>query len=77
MNEKERVEIDIKKLEESIDEIEDINLDKNEIQIIEKAKQYKTDSIYYLKKEDEFTSFGCITYAHGLLDALKLKYELI
>jgi hypothetical protein len=77
MNEKERIEIDIKKLEESIDEIENINLDKNEIQIIEKAKQYKTDSIYYLKKEDKFTSFGCITYAHGLLDALKLKYELI
>ncbi|MDH7507725.1 MAG: DUF357 domain-containing protein, partial [Candidatus Thermoplasmatota archaeon] len=25
---------------------------------------------YYLEKNDYFTAFGCINYAHGLLDAI-------
>ncbi|MCK5636423.1 MAG: DUF357 domain-containing protein, partial [Thermoplasmatales archaeon] len=28
------------------------------------------DSKYYLEKKDYFTAFGCINYAHGLLDSI-------
>jgi uncharacterized protein len=38
--------------------------------IIELSTQYFQDSKYYLEKKDYFTAFGCINYAHGLLDAL-------
>jgi hypothetical protein len=37
---------------------------------IKLAKQYYNDSKYYLGKKDYFTAFGCINYAHGLLDAI-------
>ena len=37
---------------------------------LELSKQYYEDSKYYLDKKDYFTSFGCINYAHGLLDAI-------
>jgi uncharacterized protein len=38
--------------------------------IVDLAKRYRIDAEYYLKKKDYVTSFGCINYAHGLLDAL-------
>lgn len=44
-----------------------------ERRIIDLAKRYREDAEYYLKKGDYVTSFGCINYAHGLLDAL-IKY---
>ncbi len=37
---------------------------------VELAKQYYKDSKYYLEKKDYFTAFGCINYAHGLLDSI-------
>jgi len=43
---------------------------KNNQKIIELATQYFEDSKYYLEKKDFFTAFGCINYAHGLLDAI-------
>ncbi|HML04219.1 MAG TPA: DUF357 domain-containing protein [Methanobacterium sp.] len=30
-----------------------------------------------MEKGDLTTSFGCITYAHGLLDAIRLIHSLI
>jgi hypothetical protein len=38
------------------------------------VKQFYEDAKYYLGKQDFFTAFGCINYAHGLLDAY-LKIE--
>ena len=38
--------------------------------ILDLAKRYRKDAEYYMKKKDYVTSFGCINYAHGLLDAL-------
>ena len=46
---------------------------KNQKKIIELASQYFEDSKYYLEQKDFFTAFGCINYAHGLLDAI-LKF---
>ena len=37
----------------------------------------RDDAKYYLEKGDELTSFGCITYSHGLIDALRINHDLI
>jgi len=43
---------------------------KHQNNILELAVQYYQDAKYYLEKGDYFTAFGCINYAHGLLDAI-------
>jgi len=72
MNEKTRIEKDIVMFQENISNLEKNNLkiSQEQIRIVELSKQYFNDSKYYLKKEDYFTAFGCINYAHGLLDAI-------
>jgi hypothetical protein len=45
--------------------------DKGMSRLIEMAKMYAQDSKSYLDKGDLFTSFSCISYAHGLLDAVR------
>jgi hypothetical protein len=56
--------------EENIQQTKKMNLTESQSKTIELASQYYEDTKYYLKKEDFFTSFGCINYAHGLLDAI-------
>ncbi|MDR2830334.1 MAG: DUF357 domain-containing protein [Methanobrevibacter sp.] len=77
MENNERIIIDTDKLDISFKDIENIEFNDIEKEIIERAKSYKEDSKYYLEKEDMMTSFGCITYSHGLIDALKIIHELI
>ena len=73
----ERIEKDILLFAKNIKEIESIKLHEEESQIMEMAKNYRKDTDYYLEKKDYLTSFGCITYAHGLLDAIRLIHGLI
>lgn len=71
-NEEKRIMDDIRMLDENLGKLEsgkDVRIDR----IKDQAKRYRNDAEYYLKKKDYVTSFGCINYAHGLLDAL-LKY---
>jgi len=70
MNEKTRIEKDIVMFEENLPQLERKKLSLSQEKTVELAKQYYQDSKYYLKKEDFFTAFGCINYAHGLLDAI-------
>lgn len=70
LDEKTRVEKDIVMFEESLDEIKEKKLTDLEKNIVERATQYFDDSKYYLEKKDFFTAFGCINYAHGLVDAI-------
>ena len=77
MNAVERIEKDIELFTKNIKEIESIKLHEEESQIMEMAKNYRKDTDYYLEKKDYLTSFGCITYAHGLLDAIRLIHGLI
>lgn len=72
-----RIEKDIELFTKNIKEIESIKIDDNENEIIERAKSYFEDTKYYLEKQDYITSFGCATYAHGLLDAIRLLHHLI
>ena len=69
MNEETRIKKDITMFEENLQLIEGEKLTKKQEKIVELAKQYYEDSKYYLGKKDYFTAFGCINYAHGLLDA--------
>ena len=73
----ERIEKDIVLFTKNIKEIESIKIHEKDIQVIEMAKNYRKDTDYYLEKKDYLTSFGCITYAHGLLDAVRLMHGLI
>jgi hypothetical protein len=70
MKEKTRIEKDIVMFQENLIKQNEIKLSLSQNKTIELAKQYYNDAKYYLKKEDLFTAFGCINYAHGLLDAI-------
>lgn len=70
MKDKTRIEKDIIMFEENIAQIDKKKLTNPQIKTVELSKQYYEDSKYYLDKKDYFTSFGCINYAHGLLDAI-------
>ena len=43
--------------------------------VVEMAKQYCEDTKYFLEKKDYVTAFGCINYAHGLIDAYRKKWR--
>jgi uncharacterized protein len=73
----ERIEKDIVLFTKNIKEIESIKIDEDERKVVEMASNYRKDTDYYLEKKDYLTSFGCITYAHGLLDAIRLLNKLI
>jgi uncharacterized protein len=73
----ERIEKDIVLFTKNIKEIESIKIDEDERKVVEMAINYRKDTDYYLRKKDYLTSFGCITYAHGLLDAIRLLNKLI
>jgi len=72
-----RIKKDIELFTKNIKEIDSIELDEPEIEIVQRARSYFVDTQYYLDKQDYITSFGCITYAHGLLDAIRLIHALI
>ncbi|MGC8586844.1 MAG: DUF357 domain-containing protein [Candidatus Micrarchaeia archaeon] len=51
-----------------------VALSNEESQVIELAKMYASDADSWLQKEDYYTAFSSISYAHGLADAiLKIK----
>ncbi len=70
MDEATRIKKDIVMFEENITKTNEIKQTESQKKTIELASQYFEDSKYYLQKKDYFTSFGCINYAHGLLDAI-------
>lgn len=71
MSDAERIKKDIALFEESVVELDSISLVDNEEKVIEHATRYYEDTKYYLRKGDYFTAFGCINYAHGLIDGIK------
>lgn len=74
---KEKITIDIQKLERNLKQVEDITFIDKEKEVYDRAVDYMNDSKYYLEKEDMRTAFGCIEYSHGLLDALRMIHGLI
>jgi hypothetical protein len=70
MKEETRIKKDIVMFEENIKQINNKKIKASQNKTVELAKQYFEDSKYYFEKKDYFTSFGCINYAHGLIDAI-------
>jgi hypothetical protein len=70
MDEKTRIQKDIVMFEDNLKKLDKKDFNEKEKKINELANQYYNDSQYYLEKKDHFTAFGCINYAHGLLDAI-------
>ena len=70
MDEKKRIDKDVVMFEENLSKIDNKKLIEKQKKTVKLAEQYYKDSIYYLEKKDYFTAFGCINYAHGLLDAI-------
>jgi hypothetical protein len=77
MDEIERIKKDMDLFTKNIKEVESIKISAEEENIIHMARNYAQDTIYYLENQDKYTAFGCITYAHGLLDAVRLLHHLI
>ncbi len=65
-SEKERIQSDIKQFYANVKKVK---LTPENSTVIELAKKYCEDTKYFLEKKDFVTAFGCINYAHGLIDA--------
>ncbi|MGC9554835.1 MAG: DUF357 domain-containing protein [Thermoplasmatota archaeon] len=61
----ERIKKDLALFEQHLQGLEDT-------EAVDMAKRYYCDAQYYLSKKDFFTAFGCINYAHGILDAVRV-----
>ncbi len=70
----ERIEKDIKMFYQNLEKINKGELNEQERKIVDLAELYAKDSKSWLDKKDVHTSFACISYAHGLLDAI-LKFK--
>lgn len=64
-----RIEKDISLFESNVLSVR--SEDKAVTHVIELSKMYARDSRSYLEKGEFYTSFSCISYAHGLLDAIR------
>ncbi len=77
MEDVKRIKKDMELFAKNIKEVESIEVSDSEEKIVEMARNYSNDTLYYLEKNDNLTAFGCITYSHGLLDAIRLLHKLI
>ena len=66
---KKRIEKSTKLFYENISKISSIK-DPKALKVIELSRMYASDSKSYFEKGDFYTSFSCIEYAYGLLDAI-------
>ncbi|MCX8197862.1 MAG: DUF357 domain-containing protein [Candidatus Micrarchaeota archaeon] len=67
-SDRQRIESDIIQFYQNAKEIEESEQNR---EILDLARRYCEDAKYFLAKKDFVTAFGCINYAHGLIDALR------
>ena len=67
----ERIEKDIHMFDEGVTEFNGMELDATEQEVLSSAKNYRKDAAAWLERKDIYTAFASISYAHGLLDALR------
>lgn len=65
-----RIGKDIRIFDENIIKVNVGALDRGLKRIYDMAKMYASDCRSYLEIGDTVTAFACISYAHGLLDAI-------
>jgi len=67
-SDKERIESDIAQFYSNIKEIKSTPENSD---VLDLARRYCEDTKHFLAKEDYVTAFGCINYAHGLIDGIR------
>jgi hypothetical protein len=67
-----RIESDIRQFHENVKEVKITDETRD---VVGLARRYCDDTEYFLKKKDYVTAFGCINYAHGLIDAYRKKWR--
>ncbi|MEM3030310.1 MAG: DUF357 domain-containing protein [Candidatus Micrarchaeia archaeon] len=67
-SERQRILSDIREFEENAERVAETSENAG---VLDLAKRYAHDAEYFLAKGDAFTAWGCINYAHGLIDALR------
>ena len=67
-SEKERIESDITQFHDNVTEVK---VTPENAEVVDLARRYCEDTKYFLEKKDYVTAFGCINYAHGLIDAFR------
>lgn len=67
-SEKERIESDIVQFHENV---KGVKTTPENAEVMDLANRYCDDTKYFLEKKDYVTAFGCINYAHGLIDAFR------
>ena len=71
-SEQERIESDIRQFHENVLEVKETDDTRD---VLDLARRYCEDTKYFLGKKDYVTAFGCINYAHGLIDAYRKKWK--
>lgn len=74
MNIRERIRIDLDKFDRLLDRFKGYEYPVDVREVIDLAVRYRRDAEYFLEKGDYYTSFGCIVYAHGLLDGVRVVF---
>jgi hypothetical protein len=77
LSESDRITKDIALFESSLLELDQVALTKDEAEVVAQANRYYEDTKYYHEKGDYFTAFGCINYAHGLVDGIRMQRGLL
>jgi uncharacterized protein len=70
-----RIRLDIDKFAESIAALKSKSIDDKSKKVVELAEMYAKDAESWLRKNDLYTAFASISYAHGLLDAIRKLNE--
>lgn len=66
----ERINNDISAFNENAKKLGEHRLGPQEIELLRLAKDYCDDAKSWLGKQDFYSAFASISYAHGMLDAL-------
>ncbi len=69
---KKKAEVYIKKVEAVFNKVKFKDARKEVNEALDYAKRYWSDAKYFLKKEDFASALACISYAEGILDALRI-----
>ncbi len=65
-----KIEAYIENVRQALENLSVSEKDQGVLELVELARAYLDDAIYYFEKKDYFTALSCITYAEGILDAL-------
>ena len=65
-----RLEAYIENVRQALDNLRIVERNEKVLKLVELARAYLDDALYYFNKRDYFTSLSCIAYAEGILDTL-------